>query len=93
MATEVEATRGQADVRNLTVDCPLERPFTGRVPAIISLATIPGAVLLNPMFFGLAGGLLATISLLLSPRRSRLIGLLALAGSIAAAIAGRFFAY
>lgn len=89
MATEVdvdaETTRSGGEPA-----CPLERPFTGRVPALISLAALPGAVLVNPVFFGLAGGLLAIISLLLSPPRYRTAGLLALAGSIAAGLTGLF---
>jgi len=92
MATDLEAERDQTDAGNLTPECPLDLPFTGRVPALLSLAAIPGAVLLNPLFFGLAGGLLATISLLLSPPRSRLIGTIALAGSIVAAAVGRTLA-
>jgi len=68
--------------------CPLDLLLTGRIPALISLAAIPGAVLVNPVFFGLAGGMLAVISLLLSPARCRCIGLIALAGSIAAGLTG-----
>jgi len=92
MATELEAARSQPDAGNLTEGCPLDLPFTGRVPAVMSLVAIPGAVLVNPVFFGLAGGLLAIISLLLSPPRNRLIGLIAFAGSVSATFAGRYFA-
>jgi len=88
MATEVDAEPVTPESGAEAAACPLDLPFTGRVPAILSLATIPGAVLANPMFFGLAGGLLAVISLLLSPKRCRLIGVIALAGSVVAAFLG-----
>jgi hypothetical protein len=68
--------------------CPLQRPRTGRIPALLSLAAVPGAVLVNPLFFGLAGGLLAVISLLLSPAGCRCIGSVALASSIVAGVTG-----
>lgn len=93
MTTDVNTEAAVPKSGNEIDACPLDLPFTGRVPAILSLATIPGAVLASPMFFGLAGGLLAVISLLLSPKRCRLIGAIALIGSIAAASAGLHFAH
>jgi hypothetical protein len=32
-------------------------PLTARIPGLLSLAAVPAAMLVNPFFFGLAGGL------------------------------------
>jgi len=65
--------------------CPLPAPLASRIPGLLSLAAMPAAILVNPFFFGLAGGLLAVICLLLSPPRRRRLGI---AGLIGAAVAG-----
>jgi len=88
MATEVETQTAGPEAAAEVEACPLDLPFTGRIPAVLSLATLPGAVLVNPVFFGLAGGLLAVISLLLSPKRCRLIGVIALSSSMIAMFVG-----
>lgn len=62
--------------------CPLDSPLTGRIPGVLSLLAIPGAVFLNPLFFGLAGGLLGVISVLLSPPRCRLLGSAGMLGAV-----------
>ena len=63
--------------------CPLDSPLTGRVPGSLALVAIAAALWQGALFFGLAGGLLATISLLLSPPRCRLLGSIGLVGSLA----------
>jgi hypothetical protein len=65
--------------------CPLTSPLTARIPGLLSLAAVPAAVLMNPFFFGLAGGLLAIISLLLSPPRCHCLGVVGLIGAVAGA--------
>jgi hypothetical protein len=62
--------------------CPLDLPRTGRVPGLLSLAAIPAALLANPLFFALAGGLLGIISLLLSSARCRLPGAAGVLGAV-----------
>lgn len=64
------------------VACPLTTPLLGRVPGILAVATIPASLLFNPLFFNLAGGLLAVISLLMSPSRRRMLGLVGLVGTV-----------
>jgi len=61
--------------------CSLDSSRTGRVPGLLSLLAIPAAVSLDPLFYGLAGGLLGVISLLRSPARCRLLGLAGVLGS------------
>jgi hypothetical protein len=72
------------------VACPLASPFTARVPGLLSLAAVPAAMLVNPFFFSLAGGLLAVISLLLSPARCRRLGVAGLIGALAGGGLGAF---
>lgn len=71
--------------KNTAIACPLASPLTARFPGLLALAAVPAAILVNPFFFGLAGGLLAAISLLLSPPRCRCLGVV---GLIAAAAGG-----
>lgn len=70
--------------------CPLASPLTARIPGLLSLAAVPAAILMNPFFFGLAGGLLAVISLLLSPPRCRLLGVVGFIGAVAGGSLGVF---
>jgi small neutral amino acid transporter SnatA (MarC family) len=70
--------------------CPLASPLTARVPGLLSLAAVPAAMLVNPFFFGLAGSLLAVISLLLSPVRCRRLGIAGLIGALAGGGLGAF---
>lgn len=90
MDADVNAGKHDTQAAAREAVCPLDLPLTGRLPALLALATIPAAVLANPVFFGVAGGLLAIISLLLSQARCRCIGMVALAGSVAAGLAGIF---
>lgn len=64
------------------VACPLTTPLLGRIPGVLAVATIPASLFLNPLFFNLAGGLLAVISLLMSPARHRILGVVGLIGSV-----------
>lgn len=91
MAADIDTTGTNAPRAAETSACALDFPLTGRLPAVLALATIPGAVLANPAFFGLAGGLLAVISLLLSPPRHRRLGAFALVAALTAGIAGHLF--
>jgi hypothetical protein len=70
--------------------CPLSSPLAGRIPGLLALAAIPAAILVNPFFFGLAGGLLASISLLLAPVGCRCLGVVGLVGAVAGAMLGAF---
>lgn len=88
MAAEIDTTETNASPAAETTACALDFPLFGRLPGLLSLAAIPGAVLANPAFFGLAGGLLAVISLLLSPPRQRRLGAFALVAAPAAGLAG-----
>ena len=63
--------------------CSLASPLTAYIPGWLSLAAVPAAIVVNPFFFGLAGGLLAGISLLLSPPRCRSLGVIGLIGAVA----------
>jgi len=77
----------QADP-TITVDaCPLDAPLTGRVPGFLALAVLPAAAFLNPLFVALAGGLLATLSLLLSGPGCRWLGMAGLLGSLTLGLA------
>jgi hypothetical protein len=80
-----EETGGSA-----TPACPLASPLIGRVPGLLSVAAVPAAVFVNPLFFGLAGGLLAVISLLLSPAHCRCLGVVGLVGALAGAALGAY---
>jgi hypothetical protein len=84
-----EVVMGSSDTSTATA-CPLSSPLTARVPGLMSLAAIPAAVLMNPFFFGLAGGLLAVISLLLSPPRCRSLGTVGLVGAVVGGSLGMF---
>ena len=72
------------------VACPLTAPFAARIPGLLSLAAVPAAMVVNPFFFGLAGGLLAGISLLLSPPRHRRLGVAGLIGAVTGSGLGVF---
>ena len=65
--------------------CPLDAPAYGRVPGLLALAAAVAGVFMQPVFFGLAAGMLAVLSLLLSPARCRWLGLAAL---VAACVVG-----
>jgi hypothetical protein len=70
--------------------CPLASPLAARIPGLLSLAAVPAAIVVNPFFFGLAGGLLAGISLLLSPPRGRSLGVAGLISAVAGGSLGVF---
>jgi hypothetical protein len=70
--------------------CPLASPLAARIPGLLSLAVVPAAIVVNPFFFGLAGGLLAGISLLLSPPRGRSLGVVGLIGAVVGGSLGVF---
>jgi len=70
--------------------CPLLSPLAARIPGLLSIVAVPGAVMVSPFFFGFAGGLLAFISLLLSPRNSRSLGVLGLIGAVLGGSLGVF---
>ena len=72
------------------VACPLASPRIVRIPGLLSLAVVPAAVLVNPFFFGLAGGLLAVICLLLSPAGCRRLGVAGFVGAVSGGILGMF---
>jgi hypothetical protein len=69
------------------VACPLTTPLLGRIPGVLAVATIPVSLFFNPLFFNLAGGLLAMISLLMSPPRGRMPGVAGLIGSVLLGVA------
>jgi len=62
--------------------CPLDSPLTGRVPGLLALLLLPAVLIINPLFVLLASGMLAVISLLLSPPRCRLLGMAGLLGAL-----------
>ena len=64
------------------VACSLTTPLLGRIPGVLAVASVTASLLLHSLFFILAGGLLAVISLLMSPPRSRMLGLAGLAGAV-----------
>jgi hypothetical protein len=70
--------------------CSQASPLTARIPGLLSLAAVPAAVLVNPFFFGLAGGLLAVICLLLSPAGCCRLGVGGLIGAVTGGILGLF---
>jgi len=88
MNSGIKATRDAAETGNDEA-CPLDSPLTGRFPGVLSLLAIPGAVFLNPLFFGLAGGLLGVISVLLSPPRCRLLGSAGMLGAVVVLVLAR----
>ncbi len=70
--------------------CPMASPLVARIPGLLSLAAVPAAMLVNPFFFGLAGGLLAGICLLLAPPRCHGIGVAGLIGAVVGGSLGFF---
>jgi len=82
-----ENTRGSS-MTDTDTPCTLPSPLVARIPGMLSVAVIPAAIFLSPFFFGLAGGLLAFISLLLSPPHSRRLGFLGLIGAVASGSLG-----
>jgi len=70
--------------------CPLVSPLVWRVPGFGSIAAFPAAISFAAPFFSLAGGLLALLSMLLSPPRRRGLGLLGLAASVASFVILRY---
>ncbi len=73
-----------------TAACPLASPLAARIPGLLALAAVPAAIVVNPFFFGLAGGLLAGICLLLSPPHRRRLGVVGLIGAVAGGSLGVF---
>lgn len=67
--------------------CPLDEALTGRVPGVLALAVLPAAAFMNPLFIALAGGLLATLSLLLSGPGCRWLGMAGLLASLTLGLA------
>jgi hypothetical protein len=68
--------------------CPLASPLTGRVPGILAFLAAFAAAFAQPLFFAVAGALLATISLLISPAGCRCLGLLGLLAAIGGGLLG-----
>ena len=87
MGLGVKATRDAGRSERGEAACPLDSPLTGRVPGLLALVAIAAALWQGSLFFGLAGGLLAIISLLLSPPRCRLLGSTGLIGSFVVILA------
>ncbi|MCK7576786.1 MAG: hypothetical protein MZV65_13440 [Chromatiales bacterium] len=52
---------------------------------MLALAALPAAVVLKPLFFSLAAGLLAVLSLLLAPAGCRCLGAMGLLGAVTVA--------
>lgn len=75
---------GQSEAAAGAHVCPLCSPWFGRTPGLLALAAVPAAMAIDPLFFGLAGGLLATLSLLVSPPGSRTLGMAGLVGALVA---------
>lgn len=84
MKWSASADHGTGDQE--AVACPLDSPLSGRIPGLLALAALPAAVLLKPLFFSLAGGLLAVVSLLLAPAGCRCLGALGLLGAVTVAM-------
>ncbi len=84
-----ETSRDTA-MEDAAVACPLASPFAARIPGLLSLVAVPAAMAVNPFFFGMAGGLLAGISLLLSPPHCRRLGVAGLIGAVAGSSLGVF---
>lgn len=70
--------------------CPLDAPSYGRLPGLMALAAVVAGAFTQPLFFALAGGLLAVLSLLLSPPRCRVLGLAALVAACAVGLRAFF---
>lgn len=68
--------------------CPLDAPAYGRVPGLLALAAAVAGAFVQPVFFGLAAGMLAVLSLLLSPARCRWLGMSALVASCVVGLRG-----
>ena len=83
MGLGVKAPRDAGLSESGNAACPLDSPLTGRVPGLLALVAISAALWQGSLFFGLAAGLLAVISLLLSPPRCCLLGSVGLVGSLA----------
>jgi hypothetical protein len=61
--------------------CPLTLPASGRLPGVLAIAALPAAIFIKPLFFSLAGALLAVVSLLLAPAGCRCLGAMGLLGA------------
>jgi len=83
-------TPRDTDMADAAAACPLASPPSTYIPGLLSLAAVPAAIVVDPFFFGLAGGLLAGISLLLSPPRRRSLGVAGLIGAMAGSSLGVF---
>jgi len=68
--------------------CPLVSPLMGRVPGILAFLAAFAAAFAQPLFFSLAGALLATISLLISPAGCRWFGTLGLLAAVGGGLLG-----
>jgi len=78
----LDAQRERAIRADEASSCPLVSPLIGRVPGVLALLAAFGAVVTHLPFFGVAGALLATISLLISPAGCRSLGLLGLLAAV-----------
>lgn len=88
MSRSEQAGRGAGDPE--AESCPLASPRSGRIPGVLALAALPAAVFLKPVFFSLAAGLLAVLSLLLAPAGCRCLGAMGLLGAATVATARLF---
>jgi hypothetical protein len=79
---ERESTKSEAS------SCPLVSPLFGRVPAILAILAAFGTAFTHPLFLGIAGALLATISLLVSPAGGRALGMVGLLAAIGGGLLG-----
>lgn len=79
---ERDAARDEAS------SCPLATPLSGRVPGILAFLAAFAAAFAQPLFFGLAGALLATISLLISPAGCRCLGMFGLLAAVGGGLLG-----
>jgi hypothetical protein len=77
-----ETSRDTALAGAAAAACPAASPLSARIPGLLSIAAVPAAIAVNPFFFGLAGGLLAGISLLLAPPRCHGLGVVGLIGAV-----------
>lgn len=62
--------------------CPLDSQRAARIPGLLALAAMLAALVTHSLFFGLAGGLLGVISILLAPPRCRWLGTAGVLGSV-----------
>jgi hypothetical protein len=81
-----QAERGPAG--DEASSCPLTSPLVSRVPGILAFLAAFTAAFAQPLFFGLAGALLATISLLVSPVGCRCLGILGLLAAVGGGLLG-----